>query len=291
MASTATGQENDPHDVLEIETILAGARTERGIPTLVPQGEAPASPAAAESVAAAPRVDTTFRAATAGTMASRRTSNSVGRWTLRTILGLSVAVSTAVAAAAWQNYGDRAKEIVATLSPYVSEAWSMLAPRPDSADTSAAKMSSQSPVQAPAQPAVEAQPAGTVAPTVAVQSPDSTELLQSVAHDLAEMSQQVQELKAGLEQLKAGQEQMARDIAKASVEPNLRAKAAIPPAPSVASPRKPRPGYPPARTAIPPLPRAAAAPLAQQPAMPVAPQQPTPRFDDEPVLRPPLPMR
>lgn len=308
MVFTQTKPENDPHDVLEIESILAGARAHREAPTLAPEADShkPASPGAVESsvspAASAPKVDATFRAAAVGATALHRKSGPVGRWTVRTFLGLSFAVATAAAAVTtWQGYGDSAKEIVANWTPYVTQAWSTLAARPGGTEQLSAQAApSQAPVQADAT-AAPAQPAEVAAPTIAALSPESTQLLQSLAHELATMGQQIQQLKATIEQLKAGQEQISRDIAKAdigrssearSVEP--RARASTVPRPTVASPRNPRPSYPPAQTALPP-PRSAAAPVAQQmpPAMPVAPERPqaAPRLDDEPVPRPPMPMR
>src|SRR5439155_22979815 len=59
-----------------------------------------------------------------------------------------------------------------------------------------------------------------VVPTAAILSPELTQLLQSMARDLATVAQ-------AIEQLKASQEQMARVIAKAS-EQNLRPKMPAP---------------------------------------------------------------
>jgi uncharacterized membrane protein (DUF106 family) len=93
-----------------------------------------------------------------------------------------------------------------------------------------------------------------VAPTAAALSPDLTQLLQSMARDIATLEEGMEELKASqkqiardnanaVEQLKASQEQMARVIAKAS-EQNLRPKISAPP---------PRPAATPTRKPVPPL--------------------------------------
>jgi hypothetical protein len=99
---------------------------------------------------------------------------------------------------------------------------------------------------APSQPAPLAQtePEG-VAPAAAL-SPESAQLLRTMARDLATVRQENEQLRASIEllktnqeqmtrdnaraaeQFKASQEQMARDIAKAS-EQNLRPKISAPP--------------------------------------------------------------
>jgi hypothetical protein len=101
----------------------------------------------------------------------------------------------------------------------------------------------------PPQPPTQTAPED-VAPTVAL-SPESAQLLQSMARDLATEGQEIGQLKASIEQLhasveqlKAGQEQMSRDIAKAS-EQNLRPKTSAPPPRPIATPtRKPAPTLP-----------------------------------------------
>jgi len=95
------------------------------------------------------------------------------------------------------------------------------------------------------------------APTAAALSPELTQLLQSMARDLATLGQAIEQLKVSQQQmardhvnavdlLRAGQEQMARVIAKASEakasEQNLRPKvSAPPPRPTAAPARKPVP--------------------------------------------------
>jgi DNA repair ATPase RecN len=91
-----------------------------------------------------------------------------------------------------------------------------------------------------------------VAPTAAPPSPELTQVLQSMARDLATLGQEIEQLKAGqeqmardnantAEQLKASREQMARVLAKAS-EQNLRPKMSAPPPRPIATPtRRPVP--------------------------------------------------
>ena len=104
-----------------------------------------------------------------------------------------------------------------------------------------------------------------VAPAAAL-SPESAQLLQTMARDLATVRQENEQLKANIEQLKtnqeqmtrdnasaaeqfkASQEQMARDIAKAS-EQNLRPKISAPPPRPTATPtRKPAPNFAPSQS-------------------------------------------
>jgi DNA repair ATPase RecN len=91
-----------------------------------------------------------------------------------------------------------------------------------------------------------------VAPTAAPPSRELTQVLQSMARDLATLGQEIEQLKAGqeqmardnantAEQLKASREQMARVLAKAS-EQNLRPKMSAPPPRPTATPtRRPVP--------------------------------------------------
>src|SRR6266852_3965774 len=151
---------------------------------------------------------------------------------VRGFTGLLLAACIGVAAIAWQSpYGDAA--IIATWAPQ-------------------RVVTSSPPLENPglAQTAPE-----DVAPTAAALSPELTQLLQSMARDLATLGQGMELLKASqeqmardnanaAEQLKASQEQMARVIAKAS-EQSLRPKiSAPPPRPTAAPTRKPVPTLP-----------------------------------------------
>src|SRR6266849_5606687 len=133
---------------------------------------------------------------------------------VRGFTGLLLAACIGVAAIAWQSsYGDAA--IIARWAPQ-------------------RVVTSSPPLENPglAQTAPE-----DVAPTAAALSPELTQLLHSMARDLATLGQ-------GMELLKASQEQMARVIAKAS-EQSLRPKiSAPPPRPTAATTRKPVPTLP-----------------------------------------------
>lgn len=176
---------------------------------------------------------------------------------VRGLTGLLLAACIGVAAIVWQSsYSDVAKEIIArwapqrvvTSSPPLENPGLPAQPSPPTGQAASAKT-------APPHPALLAQTAPEdVAPTAAALSPESTQLLQSMARDLATLGQAIEQLKASqermardnanaAEQLKASQEQLARVIAKAS-EQSLRPKISAPP---------PRPTTTPTRKPVPPL--------------------------------------
>jgi len=325
MQSTPTLKDTDPHDVFAIETLLH-AHAEK-----VPLAHDPAAPPAAPQVhvtpisagAPIPQVEPTFRASDVRDIQIENIRPSeikvdglkppgerpMAKWAKRVIMAL-LGLCGAIAAAAWQHYGDQAKAVATEWAPpFVLAALS-------SDKAAVAGQPNASAVQAAAVDPTAAQPAATTpaqpepaAAPVATASAESGQL-QSMAQDLATMGQQVEELKATIAQLKASQAQMARELAKASeakaaeakapetrpAEQNLRPKvsALTPPAPRPAAPppvRKPKPAYsyspaPMAAAPAAPLPPAqAAAPLP-----PAAPQQTT-ADDGEPVVRPPMPLR
>ena len=156
---------------------------------------------------------------------------------VRGLTGLLLAGGIGVAAIAWQSsYRDAAEEVIAkwaplrvvTSSPPLENPGLPALPSPHGVQAGAAET-------APPQPALLAQTAPEdVAPTAAALSPELTQLLQSMARDLATLGQEI-------EQLKASQEQMARVIAKAS-EQSLRPKISTPPPRPTPTPtRKPVP--------------------------------------------------
>src|SRR5882672_6365168 len=126
---------------------------------------------------------------------------------VRGFTGLLLAACIGVAAIAWQSpYGDAAKQIIARWAPQLGLTSSLplenlglpAQPSPPTVQAAAAQT-------APPQPAPPAETAPEdVAPTAAALSPELTQLLQSMARDLATLGQ-------GIEQLKASQERMARD--------------------------------------------------------------------------------
>ena len=188
---------------------------------------------------------------------------------LRGFIGFMLAACIGVAAIAWQSpYGDTARQIIAGWAPQlVLTSWLPLVKPGLPAQPGPPAIQSAATTAAPPQPAPLAQTAPeNVAPTVAALSPELTQLLQSMAHDLATVGQGIEQLKASqeqmardnataAEQLKTSQEQMARVIAKAS-EQSLRPKiSAPPPRPTAATTRKPVPTLP--------LPQAIAQPQAE----------------------------
>src|SRR5712675_2337721 len=157
---------------------------------------------------------------------------------VRGLTGLLMAACIGVAAIAWQSsYGDAAKEMiarwapqrVATSSPPLENPGLAAQPSPPTVQAAGANT-------APSQPALLAQTVPEdVAPTATPPSPELTQVLQSMARDLATLGQEI-------EQLKASREQMARVLAKAS-EQNLRPKMSAP-RPTAATTRKPVPTLP-----------------------------------------------
>jgi len=189
--------------------------------------------------------------------ARRAVSDKRGR-RVRGLIGLMLAACIGVAAMAWQSpYGDAAKQIIATWVPQFVLTSSLplekpaLPAQPNSATVQVAAANTVPTLQAPPAPTSPED----VVPTAPALSPELTQLLQSMAHDLATLGQGIEQLKASqeemarnnanaAEQLKASQEQMARLIAKAS-EQNLRPRIpAPPPRPTAISTRKPLPLLP-----------------------------------------------
>jgi hypothetical protein len=184
---------------------------------------------------------------------------------VRGFIGLTLAACIGVAAFVWHSaYGDAARQIIAgwapqlvlTSSPRLEKPGLPEQPGPPAIQEAAAKA-------APPQPALSARTAPEdVAPTGAVLSPELTQLLQSMARDLATLGQAIEQIKVSQQQmardhvnaidlLRASQEQMARVVAKGSEtkgsettasERNLRPKpSAPPPRPTAAPTRKPVP--------------------------------------------------
>jgi hypothetical protein len=300
MQSTLTLREADPHDAFAIKPdVVLAARANPPSPDPVHEalshlsrrraqmalGTAAAGPAT--PVVETPVVDTTFRATAVNDVRIPGERSAAGRWAKNASMAFLFALCSAGAAEAWKHHGDTARamildwvppSVLASLAPAETAA---TAAQPDSAPAQASVAD-----QAPAQPS----PVAAAAP-----SGDSTQLLPSMAHDLAAMGQQIEQLKGSIEELRASQAQMSRDIAKSSEargsEPRV---AALPPRPVAPLPRKPRPIAPaPAATAstLPPAPLYPAPPPVQ-PAVsqPVPSPQATFQPDGEPVMRPPMPL-
>jgi hypothetical protein len=179
---------------------------------------------------------------------------SFGGRAVRGFTGLTLTACICVAAYVWQSpsYGVAVRQIIARWGPQLVPTSSLTLeslpaqPNPPTVQAAATKT-------APPQPAPVAQPE-IVASTAAL-SPELTQLLKSMARDIATVALGIEQLKAsqeqvardnakGVEQLKASQEQMARIIVKAS-EQNLRPKISAPPPRPTATPtRKPAPTHP-----------------------------------------------
>jgi len=125
----------------------------------------------------------------------------------------------AIGISVWHTYGERAKLAIADLAPRVTSIMS----RQDQA-AAMAGLSGQG-VQGSADD---------VASPATVPG-DTTQLLQSLARDVAAMGQDIAELKERMGRLAMGQDQIARDLAKIrppNPRPDLRSAMAAAPPPS-----------------------------------------------------------
>jgi len=331
-------KEADPHDVFAIESILAGRADHRAPPlaqdasphpvqpqatTVGPQAatEAPQIQTAPEirpdMGASAPPVVPTFRATDIRDIqVENKRSDEIrvddlmppgerpaSKLRKRIVMGL-LGLCSAIAAAAWQHYGDHAKAMALSWTPQsVVAALSPSETPPAAQPASAAVIQAAAPDQAATteqpgvQPAALATSEQAAVPAATVSSAESGQL-QSMAQDLAAMTKQVEELKASIAQLRTSHAQMAREVAKATEArvsearpPEQAARPRVAAVPSIAPPRA---AAPPARR--PPPAQAAYIPPVQPLPPPPAPMQaqpaPPPLADDgAPVVRPPMPLR
>lgn len=207
-----------------------------------------------------PVVDTTFRATAVNDDVPARGA-TFGRRAMRAVIALLLTLGIGAAALTWQTFGYAAKKALFTWAPKLAIAASIrygLAAESKPSDDPADAVSAQAaatPAQNAADPTQNAADNGTpenVAANTAAPSPDATQQLQSMAHDLATANQEIETLKASLAELKASQQQMARDLAKASdkaAEQNAKAKVASVTQHAAAAVRKPvRPYSPPTPT-------------------------------------------
>jgi hypothetical protein len=304
MHSTLNPNQTDPDDVLVITPdVVLAARPDRAHDAMSRASDSQAH--MASDFSAGPSVlpvDTTFRAAAVNNVQVPGDRPSIGARAIRACIGFLLAVCIGVASIVWQSYGDTAKQIVARWVPQFALTSSSPQENPGLPE-----QASSPPGQASAANAAAAQPAspGRTAPegaasTSAALSPESTQLLQSMAGDLAHAEQEIEQLKASIAQLTASQQQMSRDVAKVSEakaeakvaearvsEQNLRSRlSAAVRRSAAASARKPMPPYPPSQAAAaPPLPQTVA------PAVPQQQPQTTTQPQAELVPRPPMPVR
>jgi hypothetical protein len=307
MHSTVKLKETDPRDVPAIAPdVIPAAWADKVLADVTRDAASQPSeqaPDTGSSAAAAPTVDTTFRAAAADNIHVPGGRPSTGRWTKNAVRIFMLALCGALAAA-WQHYGDAARPMI---SNWVAASSPTSTPPPEKTDLAgqpgSPAVQASAADQTPSQPASPAQPPEGAAPAATALSPDTAQLLQSMARDLAAMGRQIEQLKASIAELKAGQQPMARDVAKSSEAktsgikpaevkpsvPNQRPRLSPPPRSAAAPARKPMPAYPPAQAAaLPPLPQAAPPPTSLQSAPP---PQTAVRPEDEPVVRPPMPLR
>ncbi|RXT42287.1 hypothetical protein [Bradyrhizobium betae] len=317
-----TVKDNDPHDAVQISPEMVLASRPIGVapalaPEITPRPEPRINPkftpepARAEPTinvvyekpaAAAPPVDTAVRL-TASDGHGRPKRSAAGKWLRGAFVTFLFAGGSAAAAIAWEQHGDRARQMLAEWTPALA---SLL---PSTSQTTPVAAAQAAP------PAVEAAtdqtadqsatpPAAQAAAVPGATPSDPAQSVQSMTRDLAAMAQQIETLKASIAELKAGQEQMAREMAKPSapkpvaetrpVDPRARVSA-LPSRPAPPPVRKPRPAvsqtYMPA---YPPTPLAPPPPSSQAATVPppVAPVTTTQAVadDDGPVVRPPMPV-
>jgi hypothetical protein len=320
MLSTPTLKETDPHDPVLIDPeIVLAARADRTTSTTAADAarrpaDRPAPvigrPGPTPMPAPTPMIDPDLRPANAAAAAAVTGGRApIGTWAVRTGLAVMFAVLSAVAAAAWQTYGDRAQEVAARWMPRISFLTSSDTKEPSAAQSAAqpATAEDQAAASTAAAPA-QAAAAGTTTASAQDPAQSSTQLLQSMAHDLAAMGQQIADLKASLAQLKAGQEQMVQQMAARASDPRAERAAEAKPfdpraieqtlrprpaprpaatAPAVATAvpvHRPRPAHPAAQTIG--APSQAPMPLQSAP-----PPQTTGDPGAESVVRPPMPVR
>jgi regulator of replication initiation timing len=178
--------------------------------------------------------------------ANRFRRPSHGRPALRGLVGLLLTAGICAAAFAWQSYGETARLMTFRWAPQLAAASQSSAETPRLADQQsppavqvAAADGALSPLPPPAQPV----PPLAAAPI----PPELTELLQTMARDLANVQQGIEQLKTSheelirenariAEQLKASQEQITR-AANAS-EQNLRRSTPATVPPRIATPAR-----------------------------------------------------
>jgi hypothetical protein len=167
-----------------------------------------------------------------------------GRPVLRGLTGLVLAAGICAAAYALQAspYAEAAKGMIAQWAPHGVSTSPLALAKPGDPATVTSTVQLASVEATPSQPALTAQtPTQDVAPASAPMSPELTQMLQSMARDIATLEQGIEQLKASQErvaadnaksiaELKASQEQMAHLVAKPAAQ-DARAKTPAPPPP------------------------------------------------------------
>jgi hypothetical protein len=266
-----------------------------------------------------PAVDTTFRATAVNNDVSAR-GPTFGRRLLRAVVALLLAIVVGAAAMTWQTLGYTAKKAMLKWAPKLAISASLpldklglsweSAPAGEPAVADATPAQSAAPAQGTSEAPPENRATETSVPEKAAANPaasssDTAQLLQSMARDLANLSQEVEILKASTAELKASQQKLSD---KAS-EQNARAKVvSTPPRPSAGiAARRPVAAYSPAPAAPPPAYRstpsysttatqaAVAPPVSPAAAQPYVPPPAPLQSQVEPGLtsppRPPMPVQ
>lgn len=311
MQSTPNLRDTDPHDVFVIEPdVSLAARADKAPLDLLydvlshPSSPRPPDPELRiapdfSAVSPAPSVDAKARETVVDDIpvndiklgdteisAHQPATSKLARGAVMSLFALG----SAMAAAAWQHYGDDAKAVMARYAPPFTLASFASTDKPATSEQPAT-VQAQAANQAAAQPAPSADNTASVA---AAASPDQAQVIQSMARDLAAMGQQINELKASIEQIKASQPQTASAPARTTearlaepkpTEPVLTRPRIVPPPPhaAVTPVRKPRQVFPYAPIAPPSPPQAGAAPVQIAPQVQAA-------EDGGPVVRPPMPL-
>jgi hypothetical protein len=307
MHSTLTAKPgDDPHDVVVVaaDAVRVAPSDEEELSSLLQQAAHHRSGTRAASdiaVGRVPPVDATFRPGFVDDVRVPGGRRSTAARALRGFMALLLTACIGVAAVGWKAYGDVAKRQIARWTTQFVLTSSLTSEQPASAMPPA-------PLAVPAdaaspQPAPPAQAAAEAVAPAAAPSADAAPSLQSMARDLAAVTQQVEQLKASIAELTASQQQMSRDLAKASEVKASELKAsetgprprlpAAPPRAVAARVRKPVSPYPPPQVLVPPPPQAAAPYVPRQtelqPQFAAEPPQADPELSSVP--RPPMPLR
>lgn len=175
---------------------------------------------------------------------------SRGRPALRGFIALLLTAGICIAAFASQSYGETARLMIARWAPQLAPASSLPLETPKLAaqqSPPAVQVAAADAAVSQLSPPVQTAPQDAAAAPI---PPEVTQLLQTMARDLANVQQEVERLRASqeelardnartAEQLKASQEETARAIANASERNPPRRTSTAPPLPVAAPARKP----------------------------------------------------
>src|SRR3984885_3713185 len=216
MQSTLTPQETDPHDIFLIEPdVVLAARADHALPDPVhdalsrlahraahttPDLSVGVSGASARTATApTPTVDTTFRATAVGTPTKLPGQRSAfAKWVRNTSIAFLFALCSAIAAQTWRHHSDTIKPMIAGwMPPFVLALISPAATPAPAEQPDAAPVQAATADQAAPTPPAQSPDAATPAPAGAAESTPSapSPSVQSMAHDMAAMSQQIDQLK------------------------------------------------------------------------------------------------